>query len=70
MGRKAVLFGFALLGYTLGFTGYLASPAIGNWLMKILPQIFISEALAGAFLSGVVGSIITTVSAAIWARHA
>jgi hypothetical protein len=69
MGRKSVLFGFALLGFTLGFTGYLASPSIGAWLMEILPQIFISEALAGAFLAGVGGSLITTVSAALWARH-
>jgi len=68
LGRKSVLFGFWLLGFTLGFIGYLVSPSIGRWLMEFLPQIFKNEALVGAFLSGIAGSIITTISVALWAK--
>ncbi len=68
MGRKSAIFGFWLLGFTLGFGGYLASPSVGSWLMEILPQLFVSETFVGAFIAGLATSIITMVSVFLWAK--
>ena len=68
MGRAGALIGFWLLGYALGFIGYLLSPAVAAWLMAWLPQIFVSETIVGAFLAGLGSSIITTVVVLVWAK--
>ena len=66
MGRKAVIFGFWLLGFCFGFIGYLVYPNLVDWLMLVLPALFTDRMVAGAFLSGIAGSIITTVAVLLW----
>lgn len=66
MGRTTVLFGFWLLGFCFGFFGYLVYPDIADWLMAVLPTIFIDKQVAGAFLAGLAGSIVTTVAVVLW----
>ena len=61
MGRASLVFGFWLIGYALGFFGYLLYPAISAALLALLPSIFITPEIVGAFLSGIAGSIISTV---------
>lgn len=68
MGGKALLLGFWLLGYTIGFFAYVASPSIGVWLAQVLPQLFKNPTLAGAVLSGLASSIITTTAVVTWAK--
>ena len=68
MGKLAIIFGIWAVGFILGFGGYLASPSIGKFLMDTLPQIFVSEALVGSFISGLASSIITVVSVIVWVR--
>ena len=68
MGSKLIIFGIWFLGFMLGFAGYIAYPWIGNWLMEVMPQIFINETLVGALLSGIAGSLITTVAVIVWSR--
>ncbi|MCS7116803.1 MAG: hypothetical protein RMJ31_00595 [Nitrososphaerota archaeon] len=68
MGRKSVIFGIWLLGFVLGFIGYLVLPWIGKWFIEVIPYLVKNEVLFGAFITGIAGSIITTISVAIWAR--
>ncbi|MEM1525405.1 MAG: hypothetical protein QW372_06935 [Nitrososphaerales archaeon] len=68
MGRKSIIFGIWLLGYAIGFIGYLILPWAGKWFSEIIPRLIENEILFGAFLTGIVGSMITTLSAVIWAR--
>ncbi|MCJ7637723.1 MAG: hypothetical protein MUO21_09570 [Nitrososphaeraceae archaeon] len=68
MGRKSIIFGFGLLGFILGFLGYVAWPSINAWLIYFLPQIFSNELIFGAVLSGIVGSIIMMFSVALWVK--
>jgi len=66
MGRIAIITGFSLLGFAVGFIAYLIAPSIVSFLVHALPMIFISEAMAGAFLSGLAGAIIMDVSIILW----
>ena len=64
MGRKAILFGFALLGYALGFFAWLVGPQIINSVQNI----GISSDMAGAFVTGLAGSMVMLVGIVLWAR--
>lgn len=66
MGRKTILAGFWLLGFSIGFIGYLIYPGLVDFLMHALPSLFTDKVVVGAFLSGIAGSIITTVSVVLW----
>lgn len=66
MGRKAILTGFWLVGFAIGFFGYLVYPNVADFLMAVLPTLFASRQIVGAFLSGIAGSIITTVTLIMW----
>ncbi|MGD0331134.1 MAG: hypothetical protein ABSB40_11965 [Nitrososphaeria archaeon] len=66
MGRITILTGFALLGFALGFIAYLVAPTIVKFLMSILPSIFISQVVAGAFLAGLAGAIIMDITIILW----
>lgn len=63
-----MVFGFWLIGYAIGFFGYLTYPGISAALIALLPTIFITPELVGAFLSGIAGSIISTVVVVVWSR--
>lgn len=67
MGRTSVFLGIWLAGYVLGVVGYLAIPLMTGLLLQIIPQIFSSGVLAGAFVTGLATSIIAVVSATLWA---
>ncbi|MGQ9780856.1 MAG: hypothetical protein ACUVQ8_01185 [Nitrososphaeria archaeon] len=66
MGRIAILTGFSLLGFAVGFIAYLIAPGIVNFLVDALPAIFSSKEVAGAFLSGLAGAIIMDISIILW----
>ena len=62
MGRKAVLFGFWLLGYALGFFAWFASPSIIAWIQTL----GFSSEIAGALITGFAGSIMMLVGVFLW----
>jgi hypothetical protein len=62
MGRKAVLFGFWLLGYALGFFAWFASPSVIAWIQSL----GFSAEIAGALITGLAGSIMMMVGVILW----
>lgn len=68
MRGKSLIFGIWLIGFAIGFFAYLAYPLVASFLLYWLPQIFSDMRLVGAFLSGIAGSIITTVSVILWSH--
>jgi hypothetical protein len=66
MGRIAIVTGFSLLGFAVGFIAYLLAPGIVQFLMDALPMLFSSKEIAGAFLSGLAGAIIMNISIILW----
>jgi len=66
MGRFAILAGFTLLGFAMGFIAYLVSPTLIDFLAYALPQLFSDPRVAGAFLSGIAGALIMDVTIILW----
>jgi hypothetical protein len=66
MGRFAILAGFTLLGFAIGFIAYLVSPTLIDFLAYVLPQLFSDPRVAGAFLSGIAGALIMDVTIILW----
>jgi len=66
MGRFAILAGFTLLGFAIGFIAYLVSPTLIDFLAYALPQLFSDPRIAGAFLSGIAGALIMDVTIILW----
>jgi hypothetical protein len=66
MGRFAILAGFTLLGFAIGFIAYLVSPTLIDFLAYALPQLFSDPRVAGAFLSGIAGALIMDVTIILW----
>ncbi|MGA2663395.1 MAG: hypothetical protein ABSF83_00420 [Nitrososphaerales archaeon] len=64
MGRKAVLFGFWLIGYALGFFAWLVAPSVINSLQGV----GLSSDMAGAFVTGLGGSMVMLVGVMLWGR--
>ncbi len=62
MGRKAVLFGFWLLGYALGFFAWAFRVPVISWIMTL----GLSEEVAGAMITGFAGSIVMLVGVILW----
>lgn len=62
MGRKFVLFGFWLVGYTLGFVAWLVRSPIINGIMNL----GISSDIAGAMITGFASSIVMLVGVLLW----
>lgn len=62
MGRKFVLFGFWLLGYSLGFFAWLVRTPIINSIMNL----GISSDVAGAMITGFASSIIMLAGVILW----
>ena len=66
MGRGAIIFGFWLLGYALGFAAYLArAPVIAT--LELLFGSANSD-LIGAAISGLAGSIMMLVFLFVWSH--
>jgi len=62
MGRKLVLFGFWLLGYSLGFFAWLVRTPVIAWIMTM----GISSDVAGAMITGLASSIIMVAGVIMW----
>jgi hypothetical protein len=62
MGRKAVLFGFCLLGYALGFSAWVVRAPVISWIMTL----GFSAEVAGAMITGFAGSILMLVGVVLW----
>ncbi len=62
MGRKAVLLGFWLLGYALGFFAWFASPSVIAWIQSL----GFNADVAGALITGLAGSIMMMVGVILW----
>jgi hypothetical protein len=62
MGRKLVLLGFWLLGYSLGFFAWLVRTPVVSWIMSI----GISSDVAGAMITGFASSIMMLVGVLLW----
>ncbi|MDG6967175.1 MAG: hypothetical protein JRN03_05585 [Nitrososphaerota archaeon] len=62
MGRKAVLFGFWLVGYAIGFFAWLVRGPVVNWVMNL----GLSADVAGALITGLASSIVMLVGVMLW----
>ena len=62
MGRKAILFGFWLLGYALGFFAWLVRVPVISWIMTL----GFSADLASAMITGFAGSLVMLVGVVLW----
>ena len=62
MGRRAVLIGFWLLGYALGFFAWLVRAPVINWVANL----GVSADVAGALITGLAGSIVMLVGVILW----
>jgi len=62
MGRKLVLLGFWLLGYSLGFFAWLVRNPIINSIMHL----GISQDIAGAMITGAASSIMMLAGVILW----
>ena len=62
MGRKAVLIGFWLLGYALGFFAWLVRAPVINWVTNL----GVNADVAGAMITGFAGSIVMLVGVILW----
>jgi len=62
VGRKAVLIGFWLLGYALGFFAWLVRAPVINWVANL----GVSADVAGALITGLAGSIVMLVGVILW----
>ncbi len=67
MGKIGVILGLGLLGFVIGFAGFLAFGVLGDTLVRLIPYLF---SLDGFFLramfSGLIGSVITVIAVVIW----
>jgi hypothetical protein len=62
MGRKAILVGFWLLGYALGFFAWLVRVPVIN----LITNLGFSADLASAMITGFAGSLVMLVGVILW----
>ncbi len=67
MSRRLTIFVFWLVGFGIGFVAYLSLPSIAHWLTGAMPN-FMNQAVIGALITGIVGSVVTTFTVIIWAN--
>lgn len=68
MSRGLVIFSFWVMGFSIGFAGYLVLPDIAEWLGQAMPG-FIDHKTVGALVAGIVGSAISTLTIVKWANR-
>jgi hypothetical protein len=66
MGRTAVIFGFWLFGYALGFLAYVARVPIISGMQYILSGA--SADVVGGLISGLAGSILMLAALYVWSH--
>ena len=68
MSRKLAIFSFWLLGFSIGFIGYLALPGLTGWFSTALPN-FLNQSVIGALIAGIVASALSTFTVISWANR-
>lgn len=68
--RAGVIAIFAAIGFAVGFFAYLASPAVGQALMTLIPALAIDPSIVFAMITGAAGALVSTVTVTAWARKA
>jgi hypothetical protein len=68
MSRGLVIFLFWVIGFSIGFVGYLVLPDIAEWLGQAMPGL-IDHETAGALVAGIVASAISTLTIVRWANR-
>ena len=58
-----------MLGFGVGFAGYLSLPGIADWFTTSMPK-FIDQAVIGALIAGMIGSAVSTFTVVTWANRA
>ncbi len=67
MRRIIAILGLGLVGFVIGFIGFLALDALKEVLIQIYPTLLNVEGyLLSAIVAGVVGSIVTVVAVVVW----
>ncbi|MCP8318848.1 MAG: hypothetical protein L6N95_03360 [Candidatus Methylarchaceae archaeon HK01B] len=67
MRRITAILGLGLVGFVIGFIGFLALDALKEVLIQIYPTLLNIEGyLLSAIVAGVVGSIVTVVAVVVW----
>jgi hypothetical protein len=69
LSRGFAVFIFWLIGFGVGFAGYLSLPGIADWFTTSMPK-FIDQAVIGALIAGMIGSAISTFTVVTWANRA
>lgn len=69
MSRGFAVFIFWLIGFAVGFAGYLSLPGIADWFTTSMPK-FIDQAVIGALIAGMIGSAVSTFTVVTWANRA
>ncbi|HEX6378992.1 MAG TPA: hypothetical protein VFZ60_07935 [Nitrososphaeraceae archaeon] len=69
MSRGFAVFIFWLMGFGVGFAGYLSLPGIADWFTTSMPK-FIDQAVIGALIAGMIGSAVSTFTVVTWANRA
>jgi hypothetical protein len=57
-----------LIGFGVGFAGYLSLPGIAEWFTTSMPK-FIDQAVIGALIAGMIGSAVSTFTVVTWANR-
>jgi hypothetical protein len=57
-----------LIGFGVGFAGYLSLPGIADWFTTSMPK-FIDQAVIGALIAGMIGSAVSTFTVVTWANR-
>ena len=68
MSRGLIIFLFWVMGFLIGFAGYIVLPDIAEWLGQAVPG-FIEHKTAGALVAGIVGSALSTLTIVKWANR-
>ena len=68
MSRGFAVFIFWLIGFGIGFAGYLSLPGIADWFSNSMPK-FIDQAVIGALIAGMIGSAVSTFTVVTWANR-
>ena len=69
MGRIAIFLTVWLVGYALGFVGYLSYPALSEMVIRSLPFFLsLDSRVIGATVAGMITSFLTLVGVMAWAR--
>jgi hypothetical protein len=68
LSRRIAVFAFWILGFGIGFTGYLSLPSIAAWFKEFTPT-FVNQSVIGAVIAGMIGSAVSTFTVITWANR-